>query len=162
MKTLILVRHAKSSWDDSSLDDRDRPLNGRGKKDAPAMGERLAKLGLEPDLILSSPAVRALTTAEILAKAFDYKRKKIVIDERMYGATPAMLLKLIHALDDDAQCAMLVGHNPEMSELAQHFSPKIDDLPTCAVVELRLDVKAWAHVAPETLKRFELHLPKKG
>ncbi len=126
------------------------------------MGERLAKLGLEPDLILSSPAVRALTTAEILAKALDYKRKKIVIEERMYGATPAALLNLIHALDDDAKCAMLVGHNPEMSELAHHFSPQIGDLPTCAVVELRFDAKAWAHIAPEVLKRSELHVPKKG
>ncbi len=162
MKTLLLVRHAKSSWDDASLDDRDRPLNGRGKKDAPVMGERLAKLGLEPDLILSSPAARALTTAELLAKALDYQRKKIVVSEVIYGGTPAALLEVIRALDDDRKCVMLVGHNPEISGLAHEFSPQIDDLPTCAAVELHFDVKAWALVAPEMLKRIELHLPKKA
>jgi phosphohistidine phosphatase len=162
MKTLILIRHAKSSWDDPTLHDRERPLNGRGKKDAPAMGERLAKLGIAPDVIVSSPAVRALTTAEIIAKALDYKRKKIVVDERIYASTPATLLKIIHALDDEAKCAMLFGHNPEFSDLAHEFSPQIDDLPTCAVVEMHFDVKAWAQVSRETLKRIELHLPKKG
>lgn len=161
MKTLLLVRHAKSSWDDPALDDRDRPLNGRGKKDAPAMGERLAKLGILPDLILSSPAVRALTTAEILAKALDYKRKKIVVSEIIYGGTPAALLELIRALDDDAKCVMLVGHNPEISGLAYHFSPQIDDLTTCAVVEMHFAAKMWAQIAPELLKRIQLHLPKK-
>lgn len=161
MKTLILVRHAKSSWDDPSLDDRDRPLNGRGKKDAPAMGERLAKLGIAPDAMLSSPAVRALATAEIFAKVLDYKRKKIVVSEVIYGGTPAALLELIRALEDDAKCAMLFGHNPEISGLAHEFSPQIDDLPTCAVVEMHFDVKAWPAISRETLKRVELHLPKK-
>jgi phosphohistidine phosphatase len=161
MKTLILVRHAKSSWDDPSVDDRDRPLNGRGRKDAPVMGERLAHLGIQPDLILSSPAVRALTTAEIFAKALDYKRKKIVVDERIYGTTPATLLKLFHALNDEVTCAMLFGHNPELSDLAHDFSPQIDDLPSCAVVEMHFDVKAWPQISAHTLKRIELHLSKK-
>jgi phosphohistidine phosphatase len=161
MKTLILVRHAKSSWDDPSLDDRDRPLNGRGKKDAPAMGERLAKLGIEPELMVSSPAVRALTTAEIFAKALDFKRKKIMVDEQIYASSPAILLKRIHAIDDEVKCAMLFGHNPELSDLAHDFSPQIDDLPTCAVVELHFDVKTWLQISRDTLKRIELHLPKK-
>ena len=125
------------------------------------MGERLAKLGIEPDLILSSPAVRALTTAELLAKALGYRRKKIEVVELIYGATPAALLDLIHTLDDEAKCVMLVGHNPEISGLAYHFSPQIDDLPTCAVVEMHFDVKAWAAISPEALKRIDLHVPKK-
>jgi phosphohistidine phosphatase len=161
MKTLILVRHAKSSWDDPALNDRDRPLNGRGKKDAPAMGERLAKLGLHPDLILTSPAVRALTTAELIAKALDYKRKNILVDERIYGAEPEELLKLIHALSDEVNCAMLFGHNPELSELTQAFSPAISHLPTCAVVEMHFEASAWPQISREMLKRIEMHLPKK-
>lgn len=162
MKTLLLVRHAKSSWDDPALDDKARPLNGRGKKDAPAMGERLAKLGITPDLILSSPAVRALTTAELLAKALDYKRKKIAVVELIYGATPAALLDLIHTLDDNAKCALLVGHNPEISGLAHEFSRLNEELPTCAVMEMHFDVKAWVQVRPDALKRSELHVPKKS
>src|SRR5881628_1035318 len=85
MKTLFLVRHAKSSWDDTALPDKDRPLNDRGKRDAAKMGERLAKIDVKPDLILSSPARRALTTAEIVAKKLDYKLKNILVDDRLYA-----------------------------------------------------------------------------
>ena len=84
MKTLLLIRHAKSSWDDPALPDKDRPLNDRGRRDAPKMGKRLAKRGVKPDLILSSPALRALRTAEIIAKMLDYQRRDIVLNERLY------------------------------------------------------------------------------
>jgi len=84
MKTLFLVRHAKSSRDDTRLPDKDRPLNDRGKRDAPKMGKRLAKRDVRPELILSSPAMRALTTAEMIAKKLDYKLKEIVVDDRLY------------------------------------------------------------------------------
>ena len=86
MKTLFLIRHAKSSWDDTALSDKDRPLHDRGKRDAPKMGKRLARRDVKPDLILSSPAMRALTTAEIIAKKLDYKRKDIVVDDRCMPA----------------------------------------------------------------------------
>ena len=89
MKTLFLIRHAKSSWDDTALPDKDRPLNDRGKRDAPKMGKRLAKRDVKPDLILSSPAKRALTTAEIIAKKLDYKLKDIVVDDRLYAGAAA-------------------------------------------------------------------------
>src|SRR5436189_490239 len=85
MKTLFLIRHAKSSWDDTALPDKDRPLNDRGKRDALKMGKRLAKRDVKPDLILSSPARRALRTAEVVAKKLDYKRKHIVGDDRLYA-----------------------------------------------------------------------------
>ena len=92
MKTLFLVRHAKSSWDDTTLPDKDRPLNERGERDAPKMGKRLAKRDVKTDLILSSPARRALTTAKIIAKSIDYKPKKIVVDDRLYpGAADDLL-----------------------------------------------------------------------
>jgi bisphosphoglycerate-dependent phosphoglycerate mutase len=100
MKTLFLIRHAKSSWDDTALPDKDRPLNDRGKRDAPKMGKRLAKRDVKPDLILSSPAKRALTTAEIIAKKLDYKLKDIVVDDRLYAGAVHDLLNVIHKLGD--------------------------------------------------------------
>src|SRR5438034_8146614 len=92
MKTLFLIRHAKSSRDDPALADKDRPLNDRGKRDAPKMGKRLAKRNVAPDLILSSPATRALKTAQIIAKKLDYKRKNILVNDRLYAVEASELL----------------------------------------------------------------------
>src|SRR5258705_4002883 len=133
MRTLFLVRHAKSSWDDTALPDKDRPLNDRGKRDAAKMGERLAKFELKPDLILSSPANRALTTAEIIAKKLDYKLKHIVMDNRLYAVDADDLLDVIRKLRDKSKRVMLFGHNPELTELAHRLSSKITRMPTCAV-----------------------------
>src|SRR6476659_2397420 len=108
MKTLFLIRHAKSSWDDTALPDKDRPLGDRGRRDAPKMGKRLAKRDVKPDLILSSPARRALTTAESVAKKLDYKLTGAVHD----------LLNVIHKVGDKLERVMLFGHNPELTELA--------------------------------------------
>jgi phosphohistidine phosphatase len=96
MKTLFLIRHAKSSWESTALPDKDRPLNDRGKRDAPKMGKRLAKRDVKPDLILSSPARRALTTAEIIAKKLNYKRRDIVVDDRLYAGAVRDLLNVVH------------------------------------------------------------------
>src|SRR5213594_3445645 len=98
MKMLFLVRHAKSSWDDTALPDKDRPLSDRGKRDAPKMGKRLAKRRVKPDLILSSPATRALTTAEIIAKKLDYKRKNILVNDRLYAVEASELLNVLRKL----------------------------------------------------------------
>jgi phosphohistidine phosphatase len=146
MKTLFLIRHAKSSWDDPALADKDRPLNDRGKRDAPKVGERLAKAGAKPDLILSSPAKRALTTAEIIARRLGYKRKNIVVDDRLYAVESEVLLDVIRRLDDEADCVMLFGHNPELTELAHRLSAKISQMPTCAVAEFTFDVKSWSRI----------------
>jgi len=100
MKTLFLIRHAKSSWEYTALPDKDRPLNDRGKRDAPKMGKRLAKRDVKPDLILSSPARRALTTAEFIAKKLNYKRKDIVVDDRLYAGAVHDLLNVVHKLGD--------------------------------------------------------------
>lgn len=146
MKTLFLVRHAKSSWDDSALADKERPLNDRGKRDAPKVGERLAKAGVKPDLILSSPAKRALATARIIAGELDYKRRNIVVDDRLYAVEADVLLDVIHRLDDKAERVMLFGHNPELAELAHRLSSKITRMPTCAVAEFTFDVKSWSRI----------------
>ena len=149
MKTLFLVRHAKSSWDDTALPDKDRPLNDRGKRDAAKMGQRLAKIDVKPDLILSSPARRALTTAEIVAKKLDYKLKNILVDDRLYAVDADDLLDVIRKLGDKSKRVMLFGHNPELTELAHRLSSKITRMPTCAVAEFTFDAKSWANTGED-------------
>src|SRR5450631_3680242 len=114
MKTLILVRHAKSSWEDAALPDKERPLNERGKRDAPDMGKRLAKRDVKPELILSSPARRAFATAKIIAKSLGYKLKNIVVDDRLYPGAADEILNSIHRLDKQLDRVMIVGHNPAL------------------------------------------------
>lgn len=160
MKTLILVRHAKSSRDDPALSDRDRPLDDRGTRDAPKMGKRLAKRDVSPDLILSSPAKRALATAEFIAKKIDYKRKDIVADDRLYPGSVKDLLNLIHNLGNKLECVMLVGHNPSLTEFAHRLSLDITHLPTCAVAEFRFDATSWADVGKVTLSEVAVYHPK--
>ena len=146
MKTLILVRHAKASNDDPAWADRDRPLADRGRKEALEMGQRLARRNLKPDRLLSSPALRALTTAQLMADELGRERKDIVIDDRLYASSAQGLLTVIRALDDKFDRAMLFGHNPEFSDLAHRLSDKIVDMPTCAVAEFRYDTKKWSDV----------------
>lgn len=129
MKTLYLVRHAKSSRDAPMLPDKDRPLNDRGKRDAPRMAKQLAKRDVKPDLILSSPARRALTTAELFAKNLNYKVNDIVIDKRLYATSPEGLLEVIREYGDKPKRVMLFGHNPELTELAHRLSRKLTDIP---------------------------------
>src|ERR1700730_12331609 len=116
MKTLFLIRHAKSSWDDPALSDKDRPLGDRGRRDAPRMGKRLAKRNVKPDLILSSPARRALTTAEIFAKKLNNKHKDIVVDQQLYAISVYDPLNIIHKHDNNLNRLKLFGHNPELTE----------------------------------------------
>ena len=146
MKTLFLVRHAKSTRDDPALPDRERPLDDRGRRDAPKMGKRLSKRDVKPDLIVSSPARRALTTAYLIADEIGYARTDIVVDDRLYASSAGDLLAVIHALDKKLEQVMLVGHNPEFTDLAHRLSSKISDMPTCAVAEFRFDMKAWSDV----------------
>ena len=160
MRTLFLVRHAKSSRDDPTLPDKERPLNERGLRDAPRMGERLAKHGVKPDLILSSPALRALATAEIIARKLDYRGKDISVDERLYAAAPDDVLEVIHELGDKPKRVMLFGHNPELTELAHQLSTKIIDMPTCAVAEFAFDTKSWANVGKQKPARVTLYRPE--
>ena len=144
MKELIIVRHAKSSWKDAGLDDRERPLNKRGERDAPEMGARLARRKDRPDLIVSSPAVRALETARIFARKLGYPRKDIVVEERLYGAGIAEVLDVIRNADESVATLMLFGHNPGLTELANHLGPRpIPNLPTCGVLHLRFETDAW-------------------
>ena len=162
MKTLFLVRHAKSSWDEATLPDKERPLNDRGLRDAPRVGTRLAKRDVKPDLILSSPARRALTTAEIIAGKLGYKVGDIVVDERLYAAAPDDLLEVISGLGHKPKRVMLFGHNPGLTELANRLSSEITHMPTCAVAEFAFDIKSWSDVGSHEPANVTLHLPKRS
>src|SRR5258708_2379031 len=162
MKTLFLIRHAKSSWDDTALPDKDRPLDDRGRRDAPKMGKRLAKRDVKPDLILSSPARRALTTAEVIAEKLDYKLKDIVVDNRLYAGGADDLLNVIHELRDKLERVMLFGHNPEFTELAHRLSSKITHMPTWAIAEFPVHAKAWSNIGKGKGAKNALDYPKKS
>lgn len=146
MKTLYLLRHAKSSWADTSLPDRERPLAPRGERDATKMSKRWSQRHVKPDLIMSSPAVRALATAKVVAQGLEYKTQQITVDDRLYAATEDALIAVIESLDDTLDRVMLVGHNPGFTELAHHIDSEITHMPTCALAEFRFQVDSWAGI----------------
>lgn len=147
MKKLVLIRHAKSSWEDPDLDDSERPLNKRGKKDVPIMAGRLRALEMFPDLFLSSPAVRALTTARAIAEGIDYPQESIVENEEIYLADVPELLSVVGAIDDGNDLVFLVGHNPGLTDLANHLGDTpVDNIPTCGICSLEFDVPSWKEV----------------
>ena len=160
MKTLFLVRHAKASRDDQALPDRERPLNERGHTDAPLMGQRLARHHVQPDLLLSSPAVRALTTAQAFAHELGYEPQRIAIEPRLYASTADQLLAVVRSLDPKLGCVMLFSHNPQLSELAQRLSGEVSYLSTCAVLELRYDIKSWSEIGVSAPSKVKLSAPK--
>ena len=148
MKTIILVRHAKSSWKDLSLDDFDRPLNKRGKKNAQFMGGKLKERQIMPDLVLSSPAKRARKTATAFAKAIGYPKKKIVFDDNMYHASSRYLIEIIRNIDDKHETIMLFGHNPDLNGLANILLNKnpVDNIVTTGVYCIKVNVNQWQNV----------------
>ena len=151
MKTLTLVRHAKSSWKDKTLSDHDRPLNKRGKRDAPRMGKRLAKASICPDLIVTSTAVRAKRTAETIAAEIGYPISHIMMDEGLYLSGVSGVLDLIHNLGDANNHVMLFGHNPGFTDLARALTGEyIVNMPTCAVYCVGFDVDSWSKVSRES------------
>jgi phosphohistidine phosphatase len=147
MKTLMLVRHAKSSWKERGLPDHERPLNKRGRRDAPMMGERLARRGVEVDLVISSSAKRAVATAEAMGEALEYAWDEIVVEERLYEAYAEEILEVIEEQDDWVDHLMLIGHNPGLTVLANQLSlHDIENVSTCGVVELKYDIESWAEM----------------
>lgn len=162
MKQLWLVRHAKSSWDSADLSDFERPLNERGKKAAPEMGRRLAKRKLKLDRIVTSPARRAFDTAFAIADALDFPVHLLAVEPRIYEASVKTLLDVVATQPEDCERVMLVGHNPGFSELADRLSPDgMDELPTCAVVALKFQVKHWREVARKRADSVYYDYPKK-
>ena len=144
MKKLLLVRHAKSSWDQAGLSDFDRPLNERGKKDAPEMAKRVKEKGVELDHLVSSTAKRARKTAKYFAEAFGLKKEDIQLIEALYGATPPEFVQAINELNDKFETVALFSHNPGITEFAGSLTNvRIEDMPTCAVFALQADTDSW-------------------
>ena len=157
MKRLYLVRHAKSDWGRPGLADFDRPLNKRGKKDAPLMGLHLkAVWQVVPDYVLCSTAKRAVSTARRLLKALDCPKDKIVWHERIYSGQAEDVLDLIRGVDDCYDQVMVIGHNPDMTTLINQLAnSSIFDMPTCGVVGIDMNIDTWADVVSGNLIFFE-------
>ena len=161
MKTLFLGRHAKSSWDDTGLSDFERPLNERGERDAPEMGRRLARKHHTADVILASAALRARTTAVILAKEWGYT-KDISIEPDLYEASPSDMLDFIQELEDETRSALVVAHNPTITWLANLLGNlSIGNVPTCGIVALKIPCDKWSEVKEGLAELIELDFPKK-
>lgn len=162
MKRLTLIRHAKSDWSDVSLSDFDRPLSGRGKKNAPKMGGRLAKRGDIPNLLVSSPAKRAAKTTRLIAQELKIPKDEIVYQPDIFAAKLKTLITLICGLPAHKHIA-LIGHNPGLSELAEWLCPDAPGwLPTCAILTIDLDIKNWEKVKKGCGHIFHYDFPKKS
>ncbi len=160
-KRITLLRHAKSSWKDASLADRDRPLNRRGNKSAPDMGKRLAELGVRPSLLLTSPAKRARETARLIARELNYPLEFIQSESDLYLATPETILQVVARQDNGFNDVMLFGHNPGITELANRLGDRnIDNVPTCGMVGIELDVKEWTEIVAADGKTVFFDYPK--
>ena len=137
-------------------------MSGRGRRAARKMGRRLAKRALLPELILTSPAVRALKTARLIARRLRYPRRDILIHEGLYACTPADLLRTVQGLDDGLQRVMLIGHNPEIEAFAHGLCSHITHMPTCAVARLTFDTDSWANVGKAALLEMQFDCPKRN
>lgn len=156
MKTLLLARHAKSDWDDPRLADHDRPLNARGRRDAPAMAQRLVEDGIRLTHVVSSTALRARSTADAYAAAFRLE----VADERLlYAASAHTILSIASNLPDEAGVAMLVGHNPGMQEAVADLTGEFVEFPTCVIAECAVDVASWAELIEGAGRLVRLRTP---
>lgn len=163
MLRLTLIRHAKTEPARPGQEDWDRVLEPRGQKDAPEMGQRLKHRHMKPDKIISSPAVRAITTATIMARELGVAAAKVQQDERLYLASPKEMLKVVHELGGKTRHLALVGHNPGITEFADRLSSErsIDNMPTCAVYTLEFDIAQWSELDWESGVEADFDYPKK-
>lgn len=162
MKTLFVIRHAKSSWNDPDLDDIDRPLNKRGKRNAPEMGKRLSAKGVKPDLLITSPAKRAATTAKKIAKALSYPKDQIVIDQTLYHGTNQEVINVIRNVSDEIGTLMIFGHNPGFTDLVNQLSgSSIYNIPTCGIAEIGFDIQSWNDIDKNKGRLIDFDYPKK-
>ena len=165
MRILTLVRHAKSSRDYPELSDFERPLTPRGRKDAAAIAAKLRKADLKPDLLVTSPALRAITTARLFAEMLGILPEHIMVNPHIYEASVQTLLHITRSLPDGKREIMLFGHNPGLTHFAHQLAEcPFDELPTSGAVRIELPVKAWAvvrHGAGRVL-RFDSPKEKKN
>lgn len=162
-RTLVMIRHAKSSWANPLQSDFERPLNDRGEQDAPMMGERLKKLNVIPDLIISSDAKRAKQTAKKIGAVLGYDPGKIQWVEKLYHCIPPVFEEVIQDIDDDVKTVFIVAHNPGITAFVNDLSPSfnIDHMPTCGVVAARMDTEHWSDFSFAERNVFLFEYPKK-
>jgi len=154
--TLLLMRHAKSAWSEPGkpeLPDLERPLTGKGKRDAARQGEALSRLGLVPEAIICSPARRARSTAKRVAQACGY-RGQVLTDDALYAYGPAGYLRTASGLPDSVRVALLVGHNPDISELAERLTGTPSELGTAHVVVLEIPRERWQELGEQPTCRL--------
>lgn len=162
MKMLYLVRHAKSDWSNLFLRDFDLPLNARGEYSAPLMGEYLSKQGIKPDLILSSPALRAKTTTITLAEKLSYPIESISYLPSLYESDVNTILAIIRTISENIETLFIVAHNPEVTECINFITnAEIDNVPTCGVAAIRLNENSWDRVGSNSAELISLDTPKK-
>ncbi|MFM9908848.1 MAG: SixA phosphatase family protein [Chitinophagaceae bacterium] len=161
MKTVIIVRHAKSSWADIAMADFDRPLNDRGKKDAQEMAAKLKKKGISIDFFISSPAKRAKKTAQLFAGEFEYPKEKILFLPQLYHAGVSDFIEVIYKLPDTVNTIILFSHNPGITEFVNCLTDtKIDNMPTCAAYAVTLNCNNWVDFEQAKKKFSFLEYPK--
>lgn len=162
MKTLYLVRHAKSSWDYPELDDIDRPLSKRGKKNAPEMGKRLAARNILPQILVTSPAKRAKSTARRIADEIGFPHEAIASEDRLYLASVDDIIEIIRQSDNTAGSLMLFGHNPGFTDTANRLcGSDIYNIPTCGIAAISFNIDDWQAVEPGGGQLLFFDFPKK-
>jgi phosphohistidine phosphatase len=149
MRVLLLLRHAKSSWESAGLADHDRPLNNRGKRDAPRMGKVLLEEGIVPEIIISSSAIRARSTAKKVAKSSRYKGE-VIIESSLYSGGPIEYLNVLRRQPDQARTVLMVGHNPDIEQLLEMLTRKEIIMPTCSLAAVNLPVDQWKKLTNST------------
>lgn len=161
MREVYFIRHAKSSWDSMTITDIDRPLNQRGQRDAPVMAERLKMMGVLPDAIVTSPANRAKTTAEIFGKAWSIAASDIRIEQSIYQGFESTLFGIVRTFSADWQTVLLFGHNPTMTSIANIFSDEIIiNVPTCGIIHVVCDIQDWKEFDRNKGKMEGFYFPK--
>jgi phosphohistidine phosphatase len=163
MKTLLLIRHAKSSWDDFSLADFDRPLNNRGKADAPKMAERLYDKKIKIDSFISSPAKRAKKTAEMFAERYGVKKSDVILAPALYEASETEFLHTIANAPAFSSTIAVFSHNPGITDFANSLTTsRIDDMPTCSVFAVKVDTEDWSGFKNAAKEFYFFDFPKSG
>lgn len=159
MKKVFLIRHAKSGWDNPALKDIERPLNERGYASA---NEMSLKLNVTPDLIITSPAVRAMSTALIFARNLKYNFNAIVIKQELYDTSVKDYLSVIHGIDNQFKTVLLFAHNPTISDFAESLTKSIsNEMPTCAIAGISFNANEWKDIKSKTGELFLFDYPKK-
>jgi phosphohistidine phosphatase len=161
MKRLLIIRHAKSSWKFAGLSDKERPLNERGLRDAPFMAKTLVEKGILPDLMVTSNAVRAMTTAAIFAQNIGYSKGDLKVKPEIYEASIETIYKVVESFDDTANTVFVFGHNPTFTYFANEFlNEPISNIPTCGIVAIEFDIENWGEIRNSNFKCLFFDFPK--